>query len=132
MVVFMIVGKTEPLYEADIGAESDELSYLHQFILHSSLDLINTAMWTNNTTFLRVVDRFNSLQISAYVTPGGAVLLLLHNGKGEDAVRSFFIEAHEVYAKYALNPFSIYDAPIVSPHFDSNIRQAARRLLGAY
>ena len=130
MVVFMIVGKNEPLYEADIGAASDELSYLHQFILHSSLDLINTTMWTNNSTFLRVVDRFNSLQISAYVTPGGVTLLLLHNGKGEDAVRSFFIEAHDLYAKYVMNPFSVYDAPIVSPQFDVYIRQFARRYLG--
>lgn len=129
MVVFMIVGKTEPLFEADIGAGNDELSYLHQFILHSSLDMLQSTMWTNSSTFLRVIDRFNALQISAYVTPGGMTLLLLHNGKPEDAVRAFFTEAHDTYAKHMLNPFSTYDAPIISPHFDLNIRQLARKHL---
>jgi hypothetical protein len=54
MVVFMIVGKSEPLYELEFGktgAEgSDELAYLHQFILFSSLDMINSAMWVNSST----------------------------------------------------------------------------------
>lgn len=55
MVVFMIVGKNEPLYELEIGGKSigdisDELSYLHQFIMFSSLDLINNAVWTNSAT----------------------------------------------------------------------------------
>ena len=54
MVVFMIVGKTEPQYELEfgkaVGDVTDELAYLHQFILYSSLDMINSAMWTNNAT----------------------------------------------------------------------------------
>jgi hypothetical protein len=98
-VVFMIVGKSEPLYQADIGLGADEHAYLHQFILHSSLDMIQSAMWVNPSTFLRVVDRFNDLQISAYLTPGGATLLLLHKGKNEDAVRAFFTDAHDLYVK---------------------------------
>ncbi len=129
MVVFMIVGKSEPIYQADMASANEELGYLHQFILHSSLDMLQTVMWTNSATFLRVIDRFNSLQISAYLTPGGATLLLLHNGKGEDVVRAFFTEAHDLYAKHMLNPFSIYEAPIVSPFFDFNIRQLGKRHL---
>ena len=51
MVVFMIVGKGEPLYEAELGSTGkDDLAYLHQFILHSSLDLVDNAMWSNNAT----------------------------------------------------------------------------------
>lgn len=54
MVVFMVVGKTEPLYEIEIGKSigegTDELAYLHQFIMFSSLDMINSLMWTNNAT----------------------------------------------------------------------------------
>ena len=50
---FMIVGKNEPIYEAEIGAQgADELAYLHQFILHSSLDMIQGAMFTNNATYV--------------------------------------------------------------------------------
>jgi hypothetical protein len=58
MVVFMIVSKSEPIFEMEmtstvgavgaVGEINDELAYLHQFILYSSLDLVNSAMWTNN------------------------------------------------------------------------------------
>lgn len=54
MVVFVIVGKSEPIYQLEVGKSTgdatDELAYLHQFILFSSLDLINTTMWTNSAT----------------------------------------------------------------------------------
>lgn len=79
--------------------------------------------------FLKVVDKFNSLMVSAYVTVGGKYLLLLHNGKNEDLVRSFFTEAHELYVKYMMNPFAIPDSPIVSPQFNAQVRHLARRLI---
>mmetsp|Transcript_27485 Transcript_27485/g.27705 ORF Transcript_27485/g.27705 Transcript_27485/m.27705 type:complete len:132 (+) Transcript_27485:221-616(+) len=130
MVVFMIIGRSDPLYEIDLGSSSkDELAYLHQFIMHSSLDLIENAMWINSATFLRVVDRFNNLMVSAYVTPGGAYLLLLHEGRNEDAVKGFFVECHEVYVKYMLNPFAAPDSPICSPQFESHIRSISRKYL---
>lgn len=65
MAVFMIVGKEEPLYQLTLqssiniaGSNSStpsqdplsELAYLHQFILHSSLDLVYNAFWSNNAT----------------------------------------------------------------------------------
>eukprot|EP01035_Chromulina_nebulosa_P022340 gene22340-28930_t len=91
MAVFMIIGKNEPLYEMTLtssqtpGDMLTELAYLHQFILHSSLDMVQSVMWSNNSTFLKVVDRFNSLIVSAFVTPGGTIMLLLHAGKSEDS-----------------------------------------------
>lgn len=133
--MFMIVGKNEPLYELDIGStarvtgENENIRYLHQFTMFSSLDMINSTMWTNNATFLRVIDKFNFLLVSAFVTHGGKVLLLLHNGKSEDAIRQFFTETHELFVKYLMNPFSLPDAPIISPYFDSQVRLLAKRLL---
>lgn len=55
MVVFMIVGKTEPLYELEHGRQQgeglDDVAYLHEFILYSSLDMINNAaLWSNSAT----------------------------------------------------------------------------------
>ena len=55
VVIFAIIGKSEPLYEAEIlpaaaGAGEEELAYLHQFILHASLDMVQSAMWSNNST----------------------------------------------------------------------------------
>lgn len=54
MVVFVIVEKADPLYEMEIGKSmtegGDDISYLHQFILFSSLDMVNSNMWTNSAT----------------------------------------------------------------------------------
>ena len=75
------------------------------------------------------MDKFNSLMVSAYVTVGGKYLLLLHNGKNEDLVRTFFTEVHELYVKYMMNPFAIPDTPIVSPQFNAHVRHLARRLI---
>ncbi len=50
----MIVGKSEPLFEIKLSKSnvdsSEELQYLHQFIMFSSLDLIFSNMWANNST----------------------------------------------------------------------------------
>jgi hypothetical protein len=45
------------------------------------------------------VDRFNNLLVSAFVTPGGARLLLLHDGRGDDVVRAFFTDVYELYLR---------------------------------
>jgi len=127
---FMIV-RTDPLYETVLAGEGptgNELAYLHQFILHSSLDLVKSAMEGSSATYLKVVDRFNNSQISAYVTPGGTVFLLLHQGRSEEVIRYFFIEIHDLYSRHVLNPLARLDAPIASARFDSLVHAAARRL----
>lgn len=133
MVVFMIIGKGEPIYEAEIqtvGSSTDELSYLHQFILHSSLDMLNSVIWSNQQAYLKVIDKFNALLISAYATPGGSIFLLLHNGKNEDVLRNYFLEVADIYVKHIMNPFTIHEKPIVSPSFDIQVRQCAKKYLG--
>ncbi len=53
MVVLVIVGKSDPMYEIELGSNGkDDLAYLNQFILHSSLDMVDNAMWTNNSTYV--------------------------------------------------------------------------------
>jgi hypothetical protein len=48
---------------------------------------------------LQTVDRFNNLFVTAYVTPGSARFLLLHDGKSDDAIRGFFAEVQELYLR---------------------------------
>lgn len=74
-----------------------------------------------------MVDRFNNLLVSAYVTPGGVNMLLLHDGRSEDAVRGFMTEVYELYVKHILNPFAVLDAPIVSIQFDSHVKKSSLR-----
>jgi hypothetical protein len=55
MVVFMIVGKTEPIFELEVGkigdGSAEDVAYLHEFILYASLDMINSsALWSNSAT----------------------------------------------------------------------------------
>lgn len=75
------------------------------------------------------MDKFNYATVSAYATQGGKLLLLLHSGKSEDAVRLFFLEAHELYVKYLANPFAEPDSPISSPHFQAQLQSIAKRVL---
>ena len=80
--VLMIIGKDEPLYEADFGKggsvpdgkEEQEGSHLHQFVIHAALDLVEDRMWGTNSMYLKKVDEFNDLHVSAFVTAGSIKL----------------------------------------------------------
>ena len=106
--------------------------YLHQFVLHASLDAVDEAMWTTKEPHLKVglaqdlimtqdptppypqdptqlpslqtVDRFNNLFVTAFVTPGNARFLLLHDGRSDDNIKAFFHEVFEFYVKVSTCP----------------------------
>ena len=50
--------------------DGGEQRYMAQFIAHAALDAVDDAQWQQSPAYLRVVDRFNDWQVSAYVTPG--------------------------------------------------------------
>lgn len=50
-------------------------------------------------SYLRLVDKFNEQNVSAFLSAGGAKLMLLHDGRPDEAIRSFFTEVHELYVK---------------------------------
>ena len=61
MIVFMIIGKSEPIFELELGMTRDntpnreqkyqeDINYLQQFILYSSMDMVNSTMWSNSAT----------------------------------------------------------------------------------
>jgi trafficking protein particle complex subunit 2 len=62
LLLFVIVGKNEPLFEAEFnkpGAQgsSDSVTRQNYFVLHSSLDLVERNAWTTNSMYLKVVDK---------------------------------------------------------------------------
>ncbi|EPS64035.1 hypothetical protein M569_10746, partial [Genlisea aurea] len=70
---FIIVSKNDiPIYEAEVGTvpKKEEAAHQHQFILHAALDIVQDIAWTTNAMNLKVVDRFNDLLVSVYVTAG--------------------------------------------------------------
>lgn len=55
--------------------------------------------------------------------------LLLHDTKADDAIRQFFTDVYELYAKTLMNPFYEIDMKITSIVFDSRVRGAAKKYL---
>ena len=61
-ILFIIVGKNEPLYEAEFNklpgsVTADNVLRQNYFVLHSALDLVEKAAWTNPSMYLKVVDK---------------------------------------------------------------------------
>jgi hypothetical protein len=126
-----IVGRNEPLYELEINkrAGSDATTRQNYFVIHSALDLVEKAAWTQSNMYLRVVDKVNHQQVSTFLTGGQVKFMLLHTGKSDESVKNFFQDLYELYVKFAMNPFYQYDTPINSAAFDTRVRAIARRYL---
>ena len=99
------------------------------FVLHAALDLVDEKVWTTGSKYLKVVDRFANLYISSFVSPGHVRLMLLHDKKDEDSIKSFFSDAYELYLRVLLNPFYTLNSPIKSPVFDNKIKSMSKRIL---
>ena len=70
-VRFVIFGNDKPLLSIGIGKEKQEPTpHLSEFILYSSLDVIDERKRTSNAQYLKVVDKSNGYFVSAFCTPG--------------------------------------------------------------
>ena len=63
-LLFVIVGKNEPLYEYNKVQAADSVTRQNYFVLHSALDLVEKAAWTTNNMYLKVVDKVRNQQES--------------------------------------------------------------------
>eukprot|EP00640_Fibrocapsa_japonica_P004451 CAMPEP_0113944190 /NCGR_PEP_ID=MMETSP1339-20121228/31047_1 /TAXON_ID=94617 /ORGANISM="Fibrocapsa japonica" /LENGTH=134 /DNA_ID=CAMNT_0000949283 /DNA_START=8 /DNA_END=415 /DNA_ORIENTATION=+ /assembly_acc=CAM_ASM_000762 len=128
---FAIVGKTGPLYEAcEIGnhhPKDENLISYSQFIIHSSLDMLEKNEFSTQNMYLKTIDKFNDMSISGWITAQGIRFLLLHDGRSDDAIKNFFSDVYELYVRLLMNPFYKYDSQVLSPAFDHRVRILARR-----
>jgi len=135
---FVMVGQKELVYERRLSEASarEDQAHVHQFVLHSALDLVEEKMWQTTSSALKVVDEFNDLQVHAWIAPNGARFLLLHESVADDSarrsriednVRNFFEEINELYTKLVLNPFYALDQPITSEAFERRVATSASR-----
>ena len=67
------------------------------------------------------------MQVSAFITAAQIRFLLLHDGRGDETVKAFFKDVHELYLKVMLNPFFSPTSRIANPAFNQKIRQLARQ-----
>ncbi|KAF6152310.1 hypothetical protein GIB67_005964 [Kingdonia uniflora] len=56
-------------------------------------------------------------------------LMLLHDSRNDDGIKSFFQEVHELYIKILLNPLYLPGSRVTSSHFDTKVRALARKYL---
>jgi hypothetical protein len=87
-MAFIIVGHLGmPIYELldFAGTKREDLARNSQFLLHAALDSVDlsAASASATSTYLKVVDRHNEQLVSAYITPGGARFLVLHDARNE-------------------------------------------------
>ncbi|PKS09996.1 hypothetical protein jhhlp_004620 [Lomentospora prolificans] len=100
---FVIVGTQDnPLFEYEFGTSKqggdgaahfgDQQRHMTQFIVHSSLDIVEEAQWssgqiitnvdptagTMTNRYLKCIDKFFNNYISCFITPSNAKFLLLH------------------------------------------------------
>jgi hypothetical protein len=79
--------------------------------------------------FFYFFKQVNQQYVSTFLTAGNIKFVLLHGGRGEESIKNFFYEVHELYVKLSMNPFYQYDTPITSKEFDKRVRAVARRYL---
>ncbi|EFX03247.1 trafficking protein particle complex subunit 2 [Grosmannia clavigera kw1407] len=86
---FAIVGTQDnPLFEYDFGTSkqggdglahfSEQARHLNQFIVHSSLDVVEEVLWGTGQMYLKCVDKFFQNYVSCFVTGANTKFLLLH------------------------------------------------------
>ncbi|KAI0167488.1 Sedlin [Pestalotiopsis sp. NC0098] len=163
---FVIVGTQDnPLFEHEFGTSkqggdgqsrfSEESRHMNQFIVHSSLDIVEEVQWGTSQMYLKHVDRFFNSYISCFVTPSNVKFLLLHqpvqpssagsssvasrsstsiaanptSPQTEEAIKSFFTEIYENWVKACMSPFYRVNMEVTSPVFRQRVAAAGRKYL---
>lgn len=135
-----IVGtKDNPLYQLEFGSSKsggdghakfrEDQRSMNQFILHSSLDVVEELQWSSGIMYLKSIDKFNNAIISTFLTAGNIKFMLLHEVRNDDGIKNFFNEVYEVYVKCLMSPFYKVDTAITSTTFDAKVRALARKYL---
>ena len=136
--VFAIVDpKDRLIFISDLSSKSaarEDPPHLDEFVLFAALDMVDRAKRTSTDAYLKVVDRFNDLLVSALAPISGIKLLLLHKvggtlGSGEEVIRIFLQEAYTLYVRLLGNHFYELDSYIKSEKFESIIKDLGRKLL---
>ncbi|EHA50975.1 hypothetical protein MCOR27_002406 [Pyricularia oryzae] len=159
---FAIIGTQDnPLFEYEFGTSkqggdgmprfAEASRHMNQFILHSSLDIVEEAQWNTGQMYLKCVDKFLNSYVSCFVTGGNVKFLLLHQPvvvgpqttaatrnsiaanptsvATEEAIKSFFMEVYENWVKAIMSPFYKVNMEVRSPIFRARVAAAGKKYL---
>eukprot|EP00049_Salpingoeca_infusionum_P010793 m.186159 g.186159 ORF g.186159 m.186159 type:complete len:137 (-) comp14750_c0_seq4:2484-2894(-) len=131
---FVIVGANDkPLFQLEFGSTArgpDSQEHMNQFIVHAALDSVAAQLPASRDMYLKTVDKFNNLNVNAFVTNTQTKFMLLHQLRQDDTIRSFFSDVYELYIKLVLSPFfnPANPQPITSQAFRDKVVQLSKRL----
>ncbi|KAI9734076.1 MAG: TRAPP subunit [Claussenomyces sp. TS43310] len=160
---FAIVGtKDNPLFEHEFGSSKqggdglakfpEHARHMNQFIVHSSLDIVEEVQWGSGQMYLKCIDRFYNNYVSCFMTGGNIKFLLLHapsapaggtsstrastsiaanptSPQTEEAIRQFFVDVYEQWVKTIMSPFYTVNQEVRSPIFRARVAAAAKKYL---
>jgi len=130
VIYFTIIGPNDTcIYEVGrVDNANESFQLMRHFMTHSSLDMIEEAMWTKADFYLTKTDKIDDrYYVSAFVGYSPVKLLLLEDQEPLSHVRPFFIDAHELVVKYILNPFASATQPVKMREFDDRMTQIFNR-----
>ncbi|KAI1144036.1 Sedlin [Hypoxylon sp. FL0543] len=159
---FAIVGTQDnPLFEYEFGTSkqggdgqprfSEQARHMNQFIVHSSLDIVEEVQWGTGQMYLKCIDKFFNNYVSCFVTGGNVKFLLLHqpttpvsttstrsstsiganptSPQTEEAIKNFMLEVYENWVKTIMSPFYRVNMEVRSPVFRQRVAAAGRKYL---
>lgn len=134
-----------------IARFAEQARHMNQFIIHSSLDIVEEVQWGTGQMYLKVIDKFYNNYISCFITGGNVKFLLLHapsqpaashtsrnntsiaanpnSPQTEEAIKQFFIEVYENWVKVIMNPFYHVNMEVKSPTFRARVAAAGKKYL---
>ncbi|RKF54089.1 Transport protein particle 20 kDa subunit [Golovinomyces cichoracearum] len=159
---FAIIGtKDNSLFEYEFGTSKqggdgiarfpEQARHMNQFIVHSSLDIVEEVQWGTGQMYLKGIDRFYNNYVSCFITGGNIKFILLHapsqlaasnisrgntsiatnpnSPQTEEAIKQFFLEIYENWVKVIMNPFYHVNMEVKSPVFKARVAAAGKKYL---
>lgn len=127
-----IVGPNDSsIFEHTATKNRDDGHLMRQFMLYSSLDVMDDTVWRNGEFHMAKVDRpfGDKYHMSAFVGLAPIKLLVMQDTEPKDSLKTFFVEAYELTVKHLMNPFSDATRSIESARFNEGMIALYNRYL---
>jgi len=131
-MLFIIGKKDVPIYEMKLGLLKKEITHIHHFIAHASLDLIDEIKYQKSSMYLGLVDKHGDYNIYAFLTGANFKFLLLldkNSVKNENYTKNFFLELYKIFTKVLMNPLYDPKERIKNPYFNKKIQNMVKNFL---